>query len=41
MNKQNYEALGTYAVNLNKQAAAGKLDPVIGRDDEIRRVFRY
>lgn len=40
MNKQNYEALGTYAVNLNKQAAAGKLDPVIGRDDEIRRVLQ-
>lgn len=40
MSKQNYEALGTYAVNLNKQAAAGKLDPVIGRDDEIRRVLQ-
>jgi ATP-dependent Clp protease ATP-binding subunit ClpB len=40
MNKQNYQALDTYAVNLNKQAASGKLDPVIGRDDEIRRVLQ-
>lgn len=40
MNKQNYEALGVYAVNLNEQARAGKLDPVIGRDDEIRRVLQ-
>lgn len=40
MNKQNYQALDTYAVNLNNQAASGKLDPVIGRDDEIRRVLQ-
>ena len=40
MNKQNYQALDTYAVNLNKQAVSGKLDPVIGRDDEIRRVLQ-
>ncbi|GAB1373204.1 ATP-dependent chaperone ClpB [Bacteroidales bacterium] len=40
MNKQNYNALDTYAVNLNKQAASGKLDPVIGRDEEIRRVLQ-
>ncbi len=40
MNKQNYQALDTYAVNLNKLAASGKLDPVIGRDDEIRRVLQ-
>lgn len=39
-NKQNYEALGTYAVNLNNMAKSGKLDPVIGRDDEIRRVLQ-
>ncbi|MDD4057304.1 MAG: AAA family ATPase [Bacteroidales bacterium] len=40
MNKQSLQALDTYAVNLNKQAASGKLDPVIGRDDEIRRVLQ-
>ena len=40
MNKQNYQSLDIYAVNLNKQAASGKLDPVIGRDDEIRRVLQ-
>ena len=40
MNKQNYNALDTYAVNLNKQAASGKLDPVIGTDEEIRRVLQ-
>ncbi len=39
-NKQNYEALSTYAVNLNQMAKSGKLDPVIGRDDEIRRVLQ-
>lgn len=38
--KQNIEALERYAVNLNKQATAGKLDPVIGRDEEIRRVLQ-
>ncbi len=32
--------LPKYAVNLNEQASAGKLDPVIGRDDEIRRVLQ-
>lgn len=35
-----YEALSRYAINLNEQAAAGKLDPVIGRDEEIRRVLQ-
>ncbi|MHC1691142.1 MAG: ATP-dependent Clp protease ATP-binding subunit [Bacteroidales bacterium] len=40
MNRQDYEALNTYANNLNKQAGAGKLDPVIGRDEEIRRVLQ-
>jgi ATP-dependent Clp protease ATP-binding subunit ClpB len=35
-----YGALNKYAVNLNKRARSGKLDPVIGRDDEIRRVLQ-
>ena len=35
-----YEALGKYAVNLNERARLGKLDPVIGRDEEIRRVLQ-
>ncbi len=35
-----YNALGKYAINLNEQARNGKLDPVIGRDDEIRRVLQ-
>ena len=35
-----YEALEKYGVDLVAQARAGKLDPVIGRDDEIRRVIR-
>lgn len=34
-----YNALDKYAINLNAQAKAGKLDPVIGRDEEIRRVM--
>lgn len=34
------ENLNKFAVNLNERAAAGKLDPVIGRDDEIRRVLQ-
>lgn len=34
-----YNALDKYAVNLNKAAQSGKLDPVIGRDEEIRRVL--
>jgi ATP-dependent Clp protease ATP-binding subunit ClpB len=34
-----YDALGKYAKNLNELARAGKLDPVIGRDEEIRRVL--
>ena len=32
--------LGRFAINLNERAAQGKLDPVIGRDDEIRRVLQ-
>lgn len=35
-----YNALSKYAINLNDQATKGKLDPVIGRDDEIRRVLQ-
>jgi len=34
-----YNALGRYARNLNELARKGKLDPVIGRDDEIRRIL--
>ena len=39
-NKENLELLGKYAVNLNERARNGKLDPVIGRDEEIRRVLQ-
>ncbi len=35
-----YQALSKYAINLNERAREGKLDPVIGRDDEIRRVLQ-
>ena len=35
-----YNALEKYAINLNERARSGKLDPVIGRDDEIRRVLQ-
>ena len=35
-----YNALSKYAVNLNERARTGKLDPVIGRDEEIRRVLQ-
>lgn len=37
---QDEKALNKYAINLNERAKAGKLDPVIGRDDEIRRVLQ-
>ncbi len=37
--ENSYNALGKYAVNLNEMARSGKLDPVIGREDEIRRVL--
>ena len=37
---QGYENLEKYAINLNERARSGKLDPVIGRDDEIRRVLQ-
>lgn len=40
MNKENLEVLEKYAINLNAKARSGKLDPVIGRDDEIRRVLQ-
>lgn len=35
-----YNSLNKYAINLNEQARQGKLDPVIGRDEEIRRVLQ-
>ena len=35
-----YNSLNKYAINLNERARAGKLDPVIGRDEEIRRVLQ-
>jgi ATP-dependent Clp protease ATP-binding subunit ClpB len=35
-----YNALGKYARNLNELARSGKLDPVIGRDEEIRRILQ-
>lgn len=38
--EQKYEFLSKYAIDLNEAAAKGKLDPVIGRDDEIRRVLQ-
>ena len=37
---ENRENLQKYAINLNEQASKGKLDPVIGRDEEIRRVLQ-
>ena len=37
---ENYQALQKYAINLIERARQGKLDPVIGRDDEIRRVLQ-
>ena len=37
--EESYNALSKFAVNLNEQAESGKLDPIIGRDDEIRRVL--
>jgi len=40
MNKENLEILNRYAINLNDKAKEGKLDPVIGRDEEIRRVLQ-
>ena len=39
-NDNQLQFLPKFAVNLNEQASKGKLDPVIGRDDEIRRVLQ-
>lgn len=39
-NQNQSNALNIYAINLNERAEAGKLDPVIGRDEEIRRVLQ-
>lgn len=38
--EENFQALNRFAINLNEQARKGKLDPVIGRDEEIRRVLQ-
>ncbi len=38
--EETYNSLNKYAINLNEQARKGKLDPVIGRDEEIRRVLQ-
>ena len=38
--EETYNSLNKYAINLNEQARSGKLDPVIGRDEEIRRVLQ-
>ncbi len=38
--EETYNSLNKYAINLNAQAQNGKLDPVIGRDEEIRRVLQ-
>lgn len=38
--EETYNALNKFAINLNNQAKKGKLDPVIGRDEEIRRVLQ-
>ncbi|MFA7180046.1 MAG: AAA family ATPase, partial [Bacteroidales bacterium] len=40
MNNHKYESLENFAMNLNGMAKSGKLDPVIGRDEEIRRVLQ-
>ena len=40
MAENKYENLSRFAVNLNERASQGKLDPVIGRDEEIRRVLQ-
>ena len=38
--EETYNSLNKFAINLNEQAKKGKLDPVIGRDEEIRRVLQ-
>ena len=40
MSENKYEFLSKYAIDLTGSASKGKLDPVIGRDDEIRRVLQ-
>lgn len=37
--ENNYNALGKFAINLNERAENGDLDPIVGRDDEIRRIL--
>lgn len=37
--EESYNALGKYGINLNERAETGRLDPIIGRDEEIRRVL--
>jgi len=37
--EESYNALNKFAVNLNERAESGKLDPIVGRDEEIRRVL--
>jgi len=37
--EESYNALNKYAIDLNERAESGKLDPIIGRDEEIRRVL--
>ncbi len=39
--EETYNSLNKYAKNLNQLAKDGKLDPVIGRDEEIRRFFKF
>ncbi len=39
-NKDEYEHLKKYAVNLNEKAESGKLDPIVGRTEEIRRILQ-
>jgi len=38
--EETYNSLNRYAINLNERARTGKLDPVIGRDEEIRRILQ-
>ncbi len=38
--EESYQSLSKYAINLNEAAQSGKLDPVIGRDEEIRRILQ-
>ena len=38
--EETYDSLSRYAIDLNERARAGKLDPVIGRDEEVRRVLQ-